>query len=245
MHHIPRQVLKSLTGPFGIDLSITNEVILLWVSAAATFILLFLAFRRRDPIAKGVFQNLFEALVEMVDRQIVRESIGEKGRMWTPFVLSLFFFILFSNLLGLLPYPSHIKSITSNINVTLALAGVVFVTTIGINLRQHGFTGFMKKFAPSGAPAWILPLLVPIEVISWLAKPCSLAIRLCANMMAGHALIFVFITMAMVARPFLAPIPLVGAIVLSAFELFVCFIQAAIFAMLTGIYIGTALEEAH
>ena len=245
MHEIPREVVKEIIGPFGIDLSITNEMVLLWISAAVTFIFLFLAFRRRGPVAEGAFQNLFEALVEIVDKQIVRESVGKENRIWTPFVLSLFFFILFSNLLGLVPCPSHIKSITSNINVTLALAAVVFVTTIGISLRQHGIWGFMKKFAPSGAPAWIMPLLIPIEIISWLARPLSLAIRLCANMMAGHALIFVFISMAMAAKPLLMPIPLVGAIVLSAFELFVCFIQATIFAMLTGIYIGTALENEH
>ena len=245
MHEIPRQVLKPLSGPFGIDLSITNEVVLVWISALITFVLLAFACRRRNPVAEGWLQNLFEGLVEMLEKQVIRETVGPEGRIWTPFILTLFFFILFSNMLGLVPVPSHFKPATSNINVTMALALTVFAVTIGISLRRHGLSGFMKKFIPENTPWWIMPLLIPIEILTWLAKPVSLAIRLCANMMAGHAVISLFMGMAVTAGIFLKPIPLAGGILMTAFELFICFIQAAIFTMLSGFYIGEALADPH
>jgi len=245
MHEIERHVLVPIAGPFGIDLSITNEVVLVWAAAAVTFVLLALSCRRRGLVAHGVFQNLFEGLMEFVDVHVIRESVGEKGRAWTPFLLTLFFFIFFSNLFGLVPVPSHVKAMTSNINVTAALAAVVFAATIVISLRAHGFGGFLRKFIPDGVPGWVLVLLVPIEVVSWLARPVSLAIRLFANMMAGHAILMALVSMVVTVPLLLKPLPWLGAITMSVFEIFVCFIQAVVFALLSGMYIGEALREAH
>lgn len=245
MHGIGRHVIVPIAGPFGIDLSVTSEVVLIWTAAAVTFVLLALSCRRRGPVAHGVFQNLFEGLIEFVDVHVIREGVGDRGRSWTPFLLTLFFFIFFSNLLGVVTVSANVSPPTSNINVTAALALVVFAVTIGISLRSHGFGGFLRKFAPEGVPGWILPLLVPIEIVSWLAKPISLAIRLFANMMAGHAILLALITMAVGAHVFLKPVPLLGAIAITAFEMFVCFIQAVVFALLSGMYIGEALQEAH
>ena len=245
MHEIERHVLVPIAGPFGMDLSITAEVVLVWVAGVVTFVLLALSCRRRGLVAHGVFQNLFEGLIEFVDVHVIREGVGEKGRTWTPFLLTLFFFIFFSNLLGVFTVSLGVTPPTSNINVTAALALVVFAVTIGISVHAHGFGGFLRKFAPEGVPRWVLPLLVPIEIVSWLAKPISLAIRLFANMMAGHAVLYVLITMAVGARLFVAPIPWIGAIAITAFEMFVCFIQAVVFALLSGMYIGEALQEAH
>jgi F-type H+-transporting ATPase subunit a len=131
---------------------------------------------------------------------------------------------------------------TSSINVTAAFAIIVFVTTIVVNIRTHGLFGFLKKFSPSGLPLVVKVLAVPIEVISWLARPLSLAIRLCANMMAGHALILIFLGMAGSAMWLLKPLPYAGAIIMSAFELFVSFVQAFIFTLLAGMYIKDALD---
>lgn len=245
MHEIERRVLMPIAGPFGIDLSITNEVAFVWAAAVITFCLLALSCRRRGLVAHGVFQNVFEGLIEFVDTQVIRDNVGEKGRVWTPFLLTLFFFILFSNLLGLVPVPSHVKAATANINVTGALAIVVFAVTIGISLRAHGFGGFLRRFVPEGVPGWVLPMLVPIEIVSWLARPMSLAIRLFANMMAGHAILLTLVGMTAAAGAFLKPVPLVSAVAISVFELFVCFIQAIIFSMLAGMYIGEALRESH
>ena len=243
MHEIPRQILIKLPTLWGVDLSITNEVLLLWIAAAVTFTLVTLACRRSSPVAKGPFQNFFEALVDFVDESIGAEILGQQGRRWAPFLLTLFFFILFSNLLGLIPLPSHFKAMTSSINVSAALALIVFILTLIVNIRTHGTLGFLKKFSPSGIPLVVKILAIPIEVVSWLARPLSLAIRLCANMMAGHALILVFLGMAGSAAWLLKPLPYAGAVIMSAFELFVSFVQAFIFTLLAGMYIKDALDE--
>ncbi len=246
MHHaIPRQVLIELPSVFGIDLSITNEVLLLWLAAGLTFVVVTLACRRPEPVPHGGFANFFEAIIEFLEQSVIREGIGEGGRRWAPFLLTLFFFILFSNLFGVVPLPSHAQAMTANINVTCALAAITFVITIVVNVACHGLFGFLRKFVPSGIPGWIVPFVVPIEVISWLARPFSLAIRLFANMMAGHALVLVFLGLAGSLAWFIKPFPFVGAVVMSAFELFVSFIQAFIFTLLSGIYIKDALESSH
>lgn len=242
MHEIRKKVLLSLPSVFGIDLSITNEVVLLWFSASITFVLLFLVCRRKNHIARGAIQNLFEAVIEFIEKSVVREGIGSSGRMWSPLLLTLFFFILFCNLTGMLPFPSHVKAMTSNINVTAALAVFVFFLTIGISVRTQGFMGFLKGFVPDGVPVWITVFVVPIEVISWLAKPFSLAVRLFANMFVGHMLIMMFVSLTVSVAWFLKPLPLIGAVIMSCFELLVSFIQAFVFTMLTGIYIKESLE---
>lgn len=243
MHEIQRYVLISLPRFFGIDFSITNEVVLLWISAFITFSLLAAACRRRDIVPRGMLQNIFEALIETIEKEIVKSGIGAEGRIWSPFLLSIFFFVLFCNLLGMVPIPSHVKAMTSNLTVTAALASLVFMVTIYANIRSNGVTGFLRKFVPANVHWWLAILVVPIEVITWLARPFSLAIRLFANMLVGHTLILVFIGLLSAAAVYLKPLPLAGAVAMSCFELFVCFIQAFIFAMLSGLYIRDALEK--
>jgi F-type H+-transporting ATPase subunit a len=243
VHGAEQHVLVRLPTVLGVDLSVTHGVVLLWLSAAATFVVLALAFRRRSPVATGAFQNFFESIVEFIEQQVVRENVGREGRLWAPFLLALFFFILFCNLLGLVPVPGLFRPATGDLSVTAGLALIVFALTLGINIRRHGLLGFMGKFVPSGVPRWLAVLIVPIEVVGWLVRPASLAIRLFANMVSGHALIFVFIGLTSAAAFYLKPLPLVGAVVMSGFEIFVCFVQAFIFTMLTGVYIGQAMER--
>ncbi len=242
MHEIPRLVLIPLPTVLGIDLSITNEVLLLWIAAFITGALLIRVFHRQAPVASGPFQNFFESLLEFINESVVKDSIGPEGKRWAPLLLTFFFFILFINLLGMLPLPSLVKAMTSDISVTGALALIVFALTIGISIRAHGVLGFLKKFIPTGIPAWIMVLVVPIEIISWLARPVSLAIRLFANMLAGHALILVFVGLAAGGAWYIKPVPLAGAVAMSLFELFVCFVQAFVFTLLAGMYIKDALE---
>ncbi len=245
MHGIERKILVYLPTVFGIDLSITNEVVLVWLAGLVTFLLVFISSRRAGVVARGLFQNIFEALIEFIENRIAKEGIGREGIVWGPFLLTLFFFILFSNLLGVVPVPSHFKAATANINVTVGLALIVFFVTMGINIKRNGVFGFLKKFLPAGLPRWIAVIVVPIEVVSWLVRPVSLSIRLFANMVAGHALIFVFIGLLAQAAWFLRVVPLAGAVAMSCFELFVCFIQAFIFTMLAGMYIREAVETGH
>jgi len=242
MHAIPRQVVIKLPTLWGIDFSITNEVLLLWIAAAFTFVLVSLACRRKTHIARGSFQNFIEAAIEFIDDSVGKDVLGTHAKKWAPFLLTLFFFILFTNLLGLVPLPSHVKAMTSSINVTAALALLVFVTTIVVNIHTHGVGGFLKKFAPEGLPLIIKIMAIPIEIVSWLARPFSLAIRLSANMIAGHTLILVFLGMAGSVAFLIKPLPYAGAVIMSAFELFVGFIQAFIFTLLAGIYIKDALD---
>ena len=245
MHTFERQVLVGLPKVMGIDLSVTNEVLLLWLAAATAFVLLTVACRRKQLVAHGPLQNLFEALIEFIQKEIVTEGLGAEGRRWASFLIALFFFILFCNLLGMVPVPSHFTSVTANISVTVSLALIVFVMTLVINIHHNGFRGFLRKFVPDGVPRWVLVLIVPIEIASWLAKPVSLAVRLFANMLAGHALILAFVGLTATVAWIAKPLPLAGAVIMSAFELFVSFIQAFVFTMLAGFYIRDALETAH
>ncbi len=240
---IETTVLLPLPRIAGVDVSITNEVVLVWLAGGLTLAILLPVCRRRGLVAQGFYQNLMEGLIEFVEKEVVVEGIGEKGRVWAPFLLGIFFFILSANLLGLLPLPGLFKAVTSNINVPAALALVVFGLTLWLTIRRRGFLGFLRGFLPAGVPWWMGFLVVPIEVVSWLARPLSLAVRLFANMMAGHALVFVFIGMAAGSAWLLKPVPLAGAIVMNVFEVFVAFVQAFIFTLLAGIYIKEALEE--
>jgi F-type H+-transporting ATPase subunit a len=242
MIEVTRHVLVPLPKVFGLDVSITNEVVLVWIAAGVTFVLLAAACRRRETVARGWARNLVETLIEFVEREIVQANLGRGDLTWAPFLLTLFFFILFANLLGLVPLPTHVKSATSNLNVTAALAVMVFVITLGINLRHHGPLGFLRRFLPAGFPLWLAIPMAPIEVVSWLARPVSLAVRLFANMMAGHYLIFIFVGMEMTAAWYLKAVPLLGAVAMAAFELFVCLIQAFVFTMLAGLYIRDAVS---
>jgi F-type H+-transporting ATPase subunit a len=244
VQELARHVLLPLPRVFGVDLSVTNEVVLLWAAAGVTFALLALACRRRGPVPSGVLQNLFEALVEGVETHVVRAGVGNGGRGWGPFLLSLFFFILFANLLGLVPIPTHIKAATSSLSVTAGLALTVFAVVVGAGIRSRGILGFARMFVPSGVPRAVALLVLPIEVVTWLARPFSLAVRLFANMTAGHALCLVFVGLLSASAFYLKPLPLAGAVAMTGFELFVCFIQAFVFALLSGIYIGEAMDKA-
>lgn len=227
----------------GVDLSITNEVVLLWAAATATAALLCLAFRHRSAVSRGAFRNAFEAMAEFVTAAVIGAgAAAEYGRRWAPFLLGLFFFILFQNLLGILPFPHHLKAMTSNLNVTAALALTVFTLTILIRIRAHGVRGFLRQFVPGGLPWWITVAVVPIEVISWLARPFSLSVRLFANMLAGHTLIMTFVGLTAGAAWYLKPLPMAGALAMSVFEVFVCFVQAFVFTLLAGVYIKDAVE---
>jgi len=173
-------------------------------------------------------------------------------------VATVFFFVLFNNLLGLVPIPGYFHAGTSNLNVTATLAVIVFLIVQGVAIKTHGLKYYPGVLFPKGAPFWlkfIIPLMPVVELIGIFARPFSLAIRLFANMTAGHQIIIVLLTGDLIGVTWMlhhgivwkiiSPAPLVGAIVMDAFEIFVAFIQAFIFALLTALYLGEALEESH
>ena len=199
---------------------------------------------RKSALVPGRMQSMAELSYEFI-ANMLKENVGNEGRKYFPFVFTVFMFVLFCNLLGLLPYSF---TPTSHIIVTFSLAMLVFTTVVIIGFAKHGL-GFFKLFAPSGVPGWIVPFLIPIEIISFLARPISLSIRLAAAMTAGHILLKVFagfIIMLGGAGIFgtiagiVVPLPLL--VVLMGLELFVAFLQAYIFSMLTSIYLHDSIH---
>lgn len=194
-------------------------------------------------VVPGRLQALAESAYEFI-HTMVTDQVGEEGRRFFPFVFSLFMFILLGNLLGLLPYAF---TFTSHIAVTFALAAVVFIMVTLVALAIHG-THFFGYFFPEGAPKLLAPLIIPIEVISYLSRPVSLSVRLFANMVAGHVMFEVFATFTVMLAGLgllgdvIAVGPLVVNVALMGFELLVACLQAYVFAILTCIYLHDAVH---
>ncbi len=224
----------------GIDISFTNSALMMVLSTAAILLLLTLGMRR-GALVPGRWQLLAEISYEFVGN-MVRDNVGPEGRRFFPFIFTLFMFILFGNLLGLAPYSF---TFTSHLIVTVTLALVVVggITLFGI--FKHGLH-FFSFFVPKGVPIWMLPLMVPVEVISYLSRPVSLSIRLFANMMAGHTMMKVFagFVFSLGAATFgvgaLAPLAMDVALV--GFEFLVAFLQAYVFTVLTCLYLNDAIH---
>jgi F-type H+-transporting ATPase subunit a len=230
--------------PFGIDASFTNAALFMLVVVFAVSALMLLGTRSRS-LVPGRMQSLAEMSYEFV-ASTVQMSGGHDGMRFFPFVFTLFLFVLFSNLIGLVPYTF---SITSQIAVTFALAALVIGIVIVYGAIRHG-THFLRLFVPSGVPIALLPFLVPIEIISFLSRPISLSVRLFANMLAGHITLkvmggFVVSLLGAGAFAILAPLPLAAAVVLTAFELLVAVLQAYVFAILTCVYLNDAVHPGH
>jgi F-type H+-transporting ATPase subunit a len=221
--------------PFGIDLSISNSVLWMWLATAFAFLFFRIAFHN-PSIVPGRIQLLAE-IVFLFIRDLVEKNIAKDGLRYFPLLFTLFLFILFNNLVGLLPGSF---TPTSQIIVTGCLALSVFLYTVVLRIRMHGW-GFFLAFAPAGLSVWLLPLMVPIEVISFLARPTSLALRLFANMTAGHTVLAVLAFLGLVAPWFLRWIPMGFTVIIMALEIFIAFIQAYIFTILTCVYIDDAV----
>ena len=168
---------------------------------------------------------------------MINDNIGEKGYKFFPLVFTLFTFILFGNMLGLLPYSF---TFTSHIIVTFCLAIFIFLFVTLVGILMHGIK-FFGLFVPKGVPIVMLPLMVPIEIISYLSRPISLSIRLFANMMAGHTMLKVFAGF-IFTLGFFGVAPLLVDVALTAFEVLVAFLQAYVFTVLTCLYLNDAIN---
>jgi len=219
----------------GVNVSLTNSS--LGMIAAAVLVTAFMAGSMRGrALVPGRWQSMAEISYEFV-ANMIRDNVGAEGRPFFPFVLTLFMFILFGNLLGLLPYSF---TFTSHIIVTFAMALTVFIGVTIIGLVRHGFH-FFSFFVPKGVPMALMPLMVPIEVISYLSRPVSLSIRLFANMMAGHTMMKVFGGFVFILGIF-GVAPLIINVALTAFEVLVAFLQAYVFTVLTCLYLNDAIH---
>ena len=234
--------LIPMLGPIGRATGFSQSNAHMLLAIGLVTVLMLVGIRKRALIP-GRFQSAAEIFYEFVEG-LVTSQVGHEGRRYFPFVFALFMFVLFGNLLGLFPYAF---TYTSHIAVTLGLAVIVFLTTTAVALVLHG-KKFFGYFFPEGAPIWLAPIIVPVEVLSYLSRPISLSIRLFANMVAGHVLLKVFATFVVllgglgVVGPFIAALPLAVNVLLIGFELLVAFLQAYVFAILTCIYLHDAVH---
>ena len=230
---------------FGIDVSITRNVVMMWIAAAILLLLFWIASRqaRRPQEAPRGLRGMLEPIILYIRDEIVRKSMGKEGDAYLPFFLTVFFFILACALLGLVP---GFGTPTSAIGVTAALAGIVLVLTQWAGIRHHGVVGHFRNLVPHGLPAWLLPIMIPVELLGVFARPFALAIRLFANMMAGHVVIISLISLIFIMETLLvAPVSVAFTLFIFVLELMVAFIQAYIFTMLAALFIGMSVHPAH
>jgi len=227
---------------FGLDVSFTNSA--LWMTITTVFIIGFFTFPFLKSKKTNSVEDLYPSRLQVASElgfnfisSLINDTIGKEGKKYFPLVFALFMFILFGNLFGMIPYSF---TFTSHIIVTLALALGVFIFVTILGFVKHGvkFFGF---FVIPGLPIYMLPLLIPIEVISYLSRPISLSVRLFANMLAGHTLLKVFAGFVS-ALGFFGILPLVFIIALTGLEILIAFLQAYVFAILTCLYINDALH---
>ena len=230
-------------GLIGQSVNFTQSNAWMVAGGLLTLFLLVYGMRRRE-VVPGRLQSAAEMSYEFIERMCL-DQIGEEGRRFFPFIFTLFFFVLMGNLLGLLPFAF---TYTSHIAVTAALAIMVIVFVTIVAIRENGSRFFTEYFFPAGAPKLLAPLIIPVEIISYLSRPVSLSIRLFANMVAGHVMLDVFASFILMlsAAGALGTIvaigPLAVNVVLIGFELLVAALQAYVFAILTCIYLHDAVH---
>jgi len=230
----------------GVDLSFTNSSLWMMIGIIVSTTFISVAMKRK-ALVPGRMQAFVEVFYELI-AGIVRANIGSGGRVYFPFVFTIFVLVMMGNLLGLIPYSF---TFTSHIIVTAALSFLVFGAVIVISIARQGLH-FFAHFAPPGAPWFVYPLLVPIEIVSFMARPITHGLRLFANMMAGHIMLKVFagFSVGLVASFGLVGfaagiIPMLVNSGLYLFELLIALLQAYVFAVLACIYLKDTVAEAH
>ena len=220
---------------FETNISYTNSS--LFMSLAIIFVtFLLLSSIKNKSLIPSRFQSISEIFYEFI-ANMVSDNIGDEGRKFFPLIFTLFTFLLFGNMLGMLPYSF---TFTSHIIVTFVLAMFVFLLVTLLGIFIHGFK-FFGLFIPKGVPMIMLPLMIPIEIISYLSRPISLSVRLFANMMAGHTMLKIF-------AGFIVPLgifgiaPLMVDVALTALEVLIAFLQAYVFTILTCLYLNESIN---
>jgi F-type H+-transporting ATPase subunit a len=236
--HLPAFQLLGVT----FDLSITRHVVLMWVASLLLVLTMRVAVRQSRPWPRGV-ANLVEPLVLFVRDEIVLANMGERGRAYLPYLLTAFFFILYCNLLGLFPYSA---TTTANISVTAALALSTFLVMVGSGVARQGLGGYLSSLVPAGVPLLLLPLMLAVELLGLITKPLALCVRLFANNIAGHALIFGVLGMVFVFRhAAVGALAVPFAVFVCLLEILVSFIQAMVFTLLSTLFIEMATHPSH
>jgi F-type H+-transporting ATPase subunit a len=245
IHQFQIQNLLPMATMGGHQISFTNSALVMLIIVAAVSTLMIGA-TARHAVVPGRLQSIAEISYEFV-ANTVRSTAGTEGMRFFPFVFTLFMFVLFANMIGLIPYSF---TVTSQLIVTGSLALLVFFIVIGYGFWKNGLH-FLNLFVPKGVPKVILPAIVVIEVLSFVSRPVSHSVRLFANMLAGHITLQVFagfiimLAGAGVLGWFGATLPFIMVVMLTALELLVAFLQAYVFAILTCIYLNDAIHPGH
>lgn len=219
------------------------HVFMMFVAAALLLLLVIPAARRPTATPRGRFANMIEAMVVFIRDEVAVPNLGEKdGRKWMPFFLTIFFFILTLNLVGLIP---GMGTATSNINFTAAFALMIFGTFNAVGILHNGPVHYFTNLIPKGVPFWLLPLMALIEIVGLFTKAVALALRLFANLTAGHALVFSLLGLNIVFKWWLSPVLGPFTVFIYLIEILVAFLQAYIFTLLSGLFIGQALHQDH
>jgi len=238
----------------GLKISVSNHMFMITVAMLLLLIVIPIIVRRRKTIPTGAY-NLIESVCVFIRENLARPMLGDLADKYVSFIWTLFFFVLTLNLLGIVPLEKFIAlsgrhnyfggAATANIWITGALAAVSFFATIAAGIKQKGFIGFFASLAPP-VPFWIMPFIYSLELITLFIRPFTLAIRLFANIMAGHMLIGTFLGLIFIFKNYLvATASIFTVAVLSLMEILVAFIQAYIFAFLSTLYIGFAVKTEH
>jgi len=222
-----------------INLSFTNSSLFMTISGILILSLLFLGTKKKSLIPSKV--QLVTEISYVFIAKMINDTAGSNAKSFFPFIFTLFMFVLFCNMVGMLPYSF---TVTSHIIVTFVLAAVVFIGVTVIGFIKHGFK-YLELFVPKGVPIVLLPLIVVIEIISYLSRPVSLSVRLFANMMAGHTMLKVFGGFVISLGLLGGWLPLSFSVALTGLEILVAFLQAYVFAILTCIYLNDALNLHH
>lgn len=250
LHHIldSKEIFGLFTLPeihlFGIDLTITNHVVFMWLALIILGIVFSKVSRsyKNSLVPKGL-TNFVEIFVVFVRDDIVKPTIGKGYEKFLPYLLTVFFFILTCNFLGLIPGGS---TATSNISVTATLATISFVVIQAGGIMKNGFFGYFKGLMPHGIPAWLIPIMFVVELLGLFTKPFALAIRLFANMSAGHIVILALLGLIFILKTFfVVPVSIAFALFIYLLEILVALIQAYIFTMLSSLFIGMAVHQDH
>jgi len=221
---------------FGYQLAFTNSSLMMLLAALAIFALLFLG-ARNIQTSPSRWQSFAEIIFNFVDHLVI-DVAGSSARKFVPLIFSIFLFVLICNLLGMIPYSF---TVTSHIAVTFTLAAFLFVGITIIGFVKHGFH-YLHLFLPQGTPALMAPLMVVIEIMSYLIRPVSLSLRLAANMTAGHVAMKVIAYLAFAGGILYGAFPFIFLCVFTGFEIFIAILQAYIFSILTCVYLRDALQ---
>lgn len=234
--------LLPFLGVYELPAGLTKVSVWMVLSALTLVVLFAIARTGMGLVPKGLY-TLLEALVVFVRDEIAIKNIGHHhGRAFTPYLLTVFFFILTCNFLGLLPGG---VTVTGNINITATLAVMTLFMTQASGIKQYGLIGHCKNLVPPGIPLLLLPLMIVVEIMGVLAKPFALAVRLFANMTAGHVIILSLLGLIFSMSVWMAPVSIAFSLFIFLLELLVAFLQAYIFTMLTSLFIGMSVHVSH